>query len=89
MLMADALVRARASYPAHSVIGVMGNQHARRDRGVGYWLDRPAMTGSGKVVSIGMLPIDSMQTLSVSAASYDFVLITEPVDRDIDCDTAA
>ena len=89
MLMADALVRARARYPAYPVIGVMGNQHARRDRGVGYWLDRPAMKGAGEVLAIGMLPIDSIETLSMSVAAYDFVWITEPVERDVDCDTAA
>lgn len=89
MLMADAVVRARTTFPAHPVIAVMGNQHARRDRGVGYWLDRPAMTGTGKMLAIGMLPIDSIKTLSMSAAAYDFVFITEPVERDVDCDTAA
>ena len=87
MLMADALARAASRYPAHLVVGVMGNQHARRDRGVGYWLDRPEMHSTADVVAIGMLPVDSFETLSEAAASYDFVWITEPVERNIDCDT--
>ena len=85
MLMADALLRARADYPSQRVVGVMGNQHARRDRGVGYWLDRAASESVRKVLSIGMLPSDSIETLSTSAAAFDVVWIIEPVDRDVDC----
>jgi len=85
ILMADALVRAVDRYPERRVIAVMGNQHARVDRGVGYWLDRPGMAFSGDVVSIGMLPVDSFDRLRVAAGTYDFVWITAPVEREIDC----
>ena len=89
ILMADALVRARGRYPAHRVIGVMGNQHARHDRGVPYWLERMATQSAGDVIAIGMLPSDSFDTLSEAASAYDFVWITEPVERDLGCEPSS
>ncbi|MBN2872831.1 MAG: ChaN family lipoprotein [Halothiobacillaceae bacterium] len=89
MLMADALVRAVAAYPDHRVVGVMGNQHARRDRGVGYWLQRPEVRGVGTVVSIGLLPSDTIQSLTEEARAYDLVRITAPVDREEPCRTGS
>lgn len=88
MLMADALLQARLDYPARLVVGVMGNQHARLDRGVGYWLQRSAGDRQD-TVAIGMLPIDSAQRLSEASRAYDFVWIIEPVDRDVGCESGS
>ena len=88
ILMADALVRAMSRYPAHRVVGVMGNQHARRDRGVAYWLDRPELKTTNTVMAVGMLPVDTFEKPSAAAAVYDFIWTTEPVERDdIRCDS--
>ncbi|MCL7743968.1 ChaN family lipoprotein [Guyparkeria hydrothermalis] len=88
MLMADALLKAHRDYPEHLVVGVMGNQHARLDRGAGFWLQRSAGNRQG-VVAIGMLPIDSVETPAQAAPAYDFVWITEPVDRDVGCESGS
>jgi len=89
ILMANALADAHRAYPGHLIVGVMGNQHARVDRGVGYWLSRPDGADAGEVLSIGMLPIDTIDQLSKAAAAYgfawDFVWIAPAVERDIDC----
>lgn len=86
VLMAAALSDARIEYPAREVIAVLGNQHARKDRGAGYWLEGADHIEPARVVSVGMLPIDSFDDLSVAAGRYDFVWLTESIERDSPCE---
>lgn len=86
VLMASALVDARGEYPGHLVVAVMGNQHARKDRGAGYWLTRAAGNKPARLVSVGMLPIDSFDDLSAAVGPFDFVWISEPIERESPCE---
>ena len=86
ILMADALIRAREDRPGHRVMAVMGNQHARLDRGVGYWLEHSDRKETGAVVALGMWPSNAFDSLSAITGAYDFVWIADPIERDLDCE---
>jgi len=85
ILMADAILAARDALPERTVVAIMGNQHARRDRGTGYWIRRLRDEGRvdvrPKVVSIGMLPVTADEIEAVRSgvtARYDLRRLTEP-----------
>lgn len=65
ILMADAILSIHEAFPESVVVAVMGNQHARRDRGAGYWIgqltDRADSGSRLRTVSIGMLPVTDDQ----------------------------
>ncbi|MFP4251316.1 MAG: ChaN family lipoprotein [Guyparkeria sp.] len=86
LVMAEAIMASREAYPSYRVVAVMGNQHARLDRGVGYWLDR-VVEGNPDVLSVGMLPIDQMDVKPGAGDAYDLILIVPPISRDDPCAT--
>lgn len=86
ILMADAVNRWWKAFPDHQVVAVMGTQHARRDRGAGYWLQKlQAKVGEeAVVVSVGMLPLApdrSSELQGMASERFDWRVPTEPVDR--------
>ena len=85
ILMADALIRAHDERPGHRVVAVMGNQHARLDRGVGYWLEQSDRQEADDVVALGMWPINAVGSLSAITGAYDFVWIADPIERKAAC----
>ena len=93
ILMADAILAARDEFPERPVVAVMGNQHARLDRGVGYWIGQILSERSDAdhpvLISVGMLPVDEAQADEVKGSSSDqhhLRLLTPPVDRPPHCD---
>ncbi|HMA98859.1 MAG TPA: ChaN family lipoprotein, partial [Wenzhouxiangella sp.] len=84
-LMTEAVMAAREAYPTHQVVVVLGNQHARLDRGVGYWLQQLPDGQRPKVMSVGMLPKNNVMEVVGSTQAFDFRLIMPPIERDDPC----
>ncbi len=84
VLMADAIVRMREAFPERRVVAIMGNQHARLDRGVGYWLEQMSGIPDEIVVSIAMVPVNSAP-LGNEVGVYHLRLLTDRVDRPSSC----
>jgi len=85
ILMADAIRSIRDTFPGRLVVAVMGNQHARQDRGVAYWLrlwgDEANHEARPSVVSIGMLPVTEEEIPNIRdevSHRYDLRRLTEP-----------
>ncbi len=92
ILMAEAILAARDAFPARQVVAVMGNQHARLDRGAGYWIGRMLDERQGAekpvVMAIGMLPVGEKGIRDIAgetSAEFDLRLVTEPLDRPPHC----
>ncbi len=88
ILMADAIVRMREAFPRRRVVAIMGNQHARLDRGVGYWLRQRDLDAGA--IAIGMAPLNqplSDQMAGKSSEAYDLRILTSPVVRPDRCGT--
>lgn len=85
VLMAEAIMAARDAYPSHRIVAVMGNQHVRLDRGVGYWLARAAEKERPEVTSIAMVPINHLSGSPDPDGAYDLRLIMPEVTRDNPC----
>lgn len=85
VLMAEAIMAARESFPAHQIVAVMGNQHARLDRGVGYWLARVAEKRRPEVLSVGMVPLNHLSDPPGADDAFDLRLIMPAVSRPDPC----
>ncbi len=87
VLMAKAIMRARESYPKHKTVAVMGNQHARQDRGVKYWLGQVAEKRRPDVLSVAMVPINHLRDSNTPDPddAFDLRLIMPAVDRPDPC----
>lgn len=84
ILMADAIVRMREAFPRRRVVAIMGNQHARLDRGVGYWLEQMDASPDGTILSVAMVPVNSTSSVN-EVGAYHLRLLTEPVNRPSPC----
>lgn len=87
VLMANAIVGAREAYPKHQIVAVMGNQHARLDRGVGYWLGLVAEKSRPEVLSVAMVPLNHLSASEApdSDDAFDLRLVMPKVDRPNPC----
>lgn len=85
VLMAKAIMAAREAYPDRQIIAVMGNQHARLDRGVGYWLAQVAGKTRLDVMSVGMVPINHLSDTPGPDDAFDLRLIMPEVSREDPC----
>lgn len=93
VLMADAILATREEFPGRQIVAIMGNQHARLDRGAGYWIEQmvtdrmPASRPT--TISVGMLPLGKEKAEGLMGRvgdQYDLRLPTEAVDRPPNCD---
>ncbi|MDG4867469.1 ChaN family lipoprotein [Guyparkeria sp. 1SP6A2] len=84
VLMADAILRMRAEFPRRRVVAIMGNQHARLDRGVGYWLEQMGARPDGAILSVAMVPANLTPSANEIGA-YHLRLLTEQVHRPSPC----
>jgi uncharacterized iron-regulated protein len=92
ILMADAIRSVHDAFPDAMVVAIMGNQHARRDRGAGYWLDRMTASQSLKWQSLGMLPVapdERRSAVDLLGDAFDLRLMTDPVERPGRCEEAS
>jgi uncharacterized iron-regulated protein len=83
LLMADAVLAARGEFPGRTVVAIMGNQHARRDRGAGYWIERMAADARspGRMISMGMLPAGTAareRLREQGGEPYDLIRFVDP-----------
>ncbi len=85
VLMAKAIMGARKAYPDHQIVAVMGNEHARLDRGVGYWLAQLAEEARLDVMSIGMVPINQLSDAAGLDDAFDLRVVMPAVDRPDPC----
>ncbi|QGT78567.1 hypothetical protein GM160_06460 [Guyparkeria halophila] len=85
LVMAEAIMAARDAHPDHRVVAVMGNQHARLDRGVGYWLSRLAEDERPSIMSVGMVPINHLDGAPEAEDAFDLMWVAPEVMRDDPC----
>lgn len=85
LVMAESIMAARDAHPDHRVVAVMGNQHARFDRGVGYWLSRLAEDERPVIMSVGMVPINHLDANPGPDDAFDLMWIAPEVKRDDPC----
>lgn len=85
VLMAKAIMAAREAHPERRIIAVMGNQHARLDRGVGYWLAQVAGKTPLDVMSVGMVPINHLSDTPGPDDAFDLRLIMPEASREDPC----
>lgn len=88
LVMAEAITAARETYPDHRVVAVMGNQHARLDRGVGYWLSTLPEAVRPALVAVGMVPINHFDGMREAAPAFDLTWIAPEVIREAPCAAA-
>lgn len=90
VVMAGSLMAARKAYPSHRIVAVMGNQHARIDRGVGHWLLKAPQEDRSEIVSVGMIPVNHLDDDRPSDAlgpddAFELRLVMPEVTREDPC----
>lgn len=92
ILMADAVLAVRRELPDRTVVAIMGNQHARWDRGAGYWIARMIAEGRGasgnRMVSMGMLPVGKADRTTLrreGSEQYQLIRFADPDDASTPC----
>lgn len=85
LVMAEAIMAARDAHPDHRVVAVMGNQHARLDRGVGHWLSRLGEDERPVIMSVGMVPINHLGANPGPDDAFDLMWVAPEVVRDDPC----
>lgn len=84
VLMADAIVRMREAFPGRRIVAIMGNQHARLDRGVGYWLEQMDASPDGAILSVAMVPVNSTPSAN-EVEAYHLRQLVKPIHRASPC----